>query len=272
MNSTQYLPSESAAILIEQAALRELHAAADARLSNQLGMHLREKDGLLMSAFSHDPGIVLNRASGLGVSSAVTPQQIEAVVDFYRQAGIRRFFLQDHPRATPAERNTWLAQAGLEKQRPWMKFRHSLDTLPPPSPHLAVEPVDAQRARECANIIVHGFDLQTNTAELLVRMMQRPNWQPVMVCIDGKVAGVACLYIRHGTGWCDWAATHPDYRARGVQSALLAERLRGAKIAGCHAVFATTGAAVPGDSQHSYNNLLRAGFREDYLADNYAPV
>lgn len=233
-------------------------------------MHLKETEGIVMSAFSHDPSIVLNRVSGLGVTSAVTPQHIDQVIEFYRQAGVGRFFLQDSPEAEPAERLIWYEQADLQKQRPWMKFRHSLDTLPPRSKHLKAESVSPKQAMECAQIIVHGVDLQNDTAELLALMMLRPDWQAVMVCIDGQVAGVAGLYIKQSTGWCDWAATHPDYRGRGVQSALLAERLHRAAAANCRAVFSTTGAAVPGDPQHSYNNLLRVGFREEYLVDNYS--
>jgi hypothetical protein len=34
-------------------------------------------------------------------------------------------------------------------------------------------------------------------------------------------------------------------------------------------VFAETGEAVPGDPQHSYRNLLRGGFRELTLRQNY---
>ena len=30
-----------------------------------------------------------------------------------------------------------------------------------------------------------------------------------------------------------------------------------------------TGEAVPGDAQHSYSNILRAGFAESYLRENW---
>ena len=201
---------------IEQHALRELHAAASQRLRAQLGMHLEESGGALLSAFSRDPSIVLNRVSGLGLVTPITPQQIDNIIDFYRHAGVGRFFLQDCPQATPAERITWYEEAGLIQQRAWMKFCHNLESLPPMSKELVVEPVDATRAIECASIVVHGFDLQAPTAELLATMILRPGWHSVMVRIREKVAGTAGLYINGDIGWCDWAATHPDYRGRGV--------------------------------------------------------
>ncbi len=60
MNTAAQLTPSVAATWIEQTALRELHAAADNRLRSNLGMHLNVTEGILMSAFSHDPSIVLS--------------------------------------------------------------------------------------------------------------------------------------------------------------------------------------------------------------------
>jgi hypothetical protein len=56
-----------------------------------------------------------------------------------------------------------------------------------------------------------------------------------------------------------------------VQRALLAHRCRQAEALGCRRVHTCTGEAVPGDPQHSYNNILRCGFRETYVRGNWAP-
>jgi hypothetical protein len=40
---------------------------------------------------------------------------------------------------------------------------------------------------------------------------------------------------------------------------------------GCSVLFTMTGEDVPGDAQHSYRNIMRAGFREGCLRDNWAP-
>jgi hypothetical protein len=36
-------------------------------------------------------------------------------------------------------------------------------------------------------------------------------------------------------------------------------------------MFTCTGVDVPGDPQHSYKNILKAGFREDYVRRNFSP-
>ena len=40
---------------------------------------------------------------------------------------------------------------------------------------------------------------------------------------------------------------------------------------GCKRMFTETGEAVEGDPQHSYKNILKAGFTESVLRENYAP-
>lgn len=40
---------------------------------------------------------------------------------------------------------------------------------------------------------------------------------------------------------------------------------------GCREMYTCTGEAVPGDPQHSFKNIAKAGFTETYVRDNYAP-
>jgi GNAT superfamily N-acetyltransferase len=73
-------------------------------------------------------------------------------------------------------------------------------------------------------------------------------------------------------GWLDWGATAPAFRRRGSQSALLRRRILDALDMGCRLILTETGEEVEGDPQHSYKNILRMGFREAYVRENYAPL
>lgn len=262
---------EHAAQAIETAALRDLHAAADDELRRQLGLQLHEVNGALVSVAGGDPGILLNRTTGFGVDTPASRRQVEEITTIYRDAGVARYFVQHHPHAQPPELPEWLVANKLEPQRAWMKFRHDLVVAPADAGDPAPEPVTAGDAREFGAIAADGFDLKPETGALLARLVGRPGWHPLLVRIDGEIGGVATLYIHEDMGWCDWAVTRPAFRCHGIQRRLLAARLRLARKLGCSAVYTTTGAAVPGDAQHSYNNILNAGFRELYLSDNYAP-
>lgn len=52
---------------------------------------------------------------------------------------------------------------------------------------------------------------------------------------------------------------------------VLAQRIRTAIEQGCECLFSETGEAVPGDPQHSFRNLVRAGFAPTHTRENFAP-
>jgi ribosomal protein S18 acetylase RimI-like enzyme len=73
--------------------------------------------------------------------------------------------------------------------------------------------------------------------------------------IDGAVAGGASMRLAQGVAQLCGAATAPALRRRGVQTALLAERLAVARAAGCDVAVVTT---QPGSK--SQENAQRQGF------------
>ena len=94
----------------------------------------------------------------------------------------------------------------------------------------------------------------------------------LFVSYDGdEPAGAGALMVDDGVGWIEWGATSPAFRCRGSQGAIMAARLRKAQQLGCSHVFTETGEAVPGDPQHSYGNIQKAGFVESKLRQNFAP-
>jgi GNAT superfamily N-acetyltransferase len=72
---------------------------------------------------------------------------------------------------------------------------------------------------------------------------------------DGELAGAGSMRLQHGIAQLAGAATLPQHRRRGVQSALLAHRLAFAAQRGCDFAVVTT---QPGSK--SQQNMHRAGF------------
>jgi GNAT superfamily N-acetyltransferase len=72
---------------------------------------------------------------------------------------------------------------------------------------------------------------------------------------DGVAAGGASLRLFDGVAHLCGAATLPEHRRNGVQSALLATRLEAARRAGCDVAVVTT---QPGSK--SQENVQRQGF------------
>ena len=258
---------------IERAALADLQAAASPELVEALGLQALSRGGALVSVAGGLPAsaIVINRAIGLGLSQPETEDSVAALVAAYRGAGVRRYFVQRHPAARPARLVDWLQAAGLEKVRGWQKFSRGREAAPKTETDLRIEQVGPEQGAAFGRIVCDAFDLGDAAVPWLAGLPGRPGWQ-VFMSFDGEEpAGTGTVFVEDGLAWFDFGATAPTYRRRGSQSALLARRVQHALDLGCRKLFTCTGEAVPGDPQHSYSNIQRAGFREDYLRENYAP-
>lgn len=89
-----------------------------------------------------------------------------------------------------------------------------------------------------------------------MRAMARPSaHRRYLARLDGVVAGAGSLWIGEGVAQLSGAATLPAFRRRGVQTALLAARLREARAAGCELATITT---QPGS--RSQRNAQERGF------------
>jgi GNAT superfamily N-acetyltransferase len=77
--------------------------------------------------------------------------------------------------------------------------------------------------------------------------------------VDGAAAGGASAFVHNGVAGMFGASTLPEFRGRGVQSALLAARLEWAVGHGCDLA---KGITLPGSSSH--RNHERFGFRVVY--------
>src|SRR5215213_7137366 len=93
----------------------------------------------------------------------------------------------------------------------------------------------------------------------VARWAELDAWRLYLARIDGEPAGAALLSLDADLGYLANASTLPEYRRRGVQTALIARRIEDAARAGCDA--ACSGAAFGSPSQR---NLQRAGLQVAY--------
>jgi hypothetical protein len=264
----------SEAEAIERAALSAQHACAGDDIRAALGLGLvAVGDGVASIAPALPASAVTeNRVLGLGSAAPVQPADVVRAVALYREAGVARFFLHLAPDARTAEVTAALQTAGLEPARRWRKFARRLDTPLPALPQgPTVREIGAARAERFAAIVCAGFDLGDVAIPWFARLPGRAGWRAFMA-FDGETPlGVGALFVRGDVAWTDFGATDPAQRGRGAQYANLVHRLHVARSLGCTRAYTCTGEAVPGDPQHSYRNILRAGFAEAALRENWAP-
>ena len=267
------MSAESTRLLedIERKALLALHDGASAELREALGLTWQEVDGVGVSIARNDPSILLNRAIGLGISQTASRSTVKDVVELYRAAGVGRYFFHLHPEAEPSDLAGWMHDAGLERGRGWMKFLRLRDASEDRPSDLTLREIGAEDAAAFGRIAAANFGMSDAAAPLVSGLQGSPGWHLFMSFDGATPAGTGALYIDDGIAWCDWGATDPAFRGRGSQSALLAARVTKAIDAGAKLMATETGEEVPGDPQHSYHNILKAGFREAVVRENWVP-
>jgi len=111
--------------------------------------------------------------------------------------------------------------------------------------------------------VAQGFSENYPVTEESIKIMKVFGLSRGMECylasIDGKVAGGATLSLRGKIAGLFGASTLPEFRKRGVQTALLRARLRRAAEAGCEIAMSL---AQPGS--HSQRNITKLDFRTLY--------
>ena len=258
---------------IERASLSELHDVLTPEISESLGIQRLSIGSAMVSIAGNLPtsAIVLNRSIGLGLPGPESKESIIDIVEAYRQAGVARYFIHVHPNANPDNIPGWIGEAGLEKTRGWQKFARGTAPVEPSTSPLDVRKVDKKHASDVARIVCNAFDLGDAALPWIELLPNCPHWHVFMTFDGDNPAGVGAIYIDGDIAWTDFGATDLEFRRQGSQSALLSHRVQFALDQGCKKIFNCTGEEVPGDPQHSYSNILKTGFSEDYIRTNYAP-
>lgn len=256
----------------ESRALQAWHAAFRASGIADYDWRIEPVGDALCSVSSSDPSILLNRVLGLGSKGPPGIEQLRAIREIYDEAGVDRFFLHVVPAWKGDDTNDLLGAAGYRKYRGWMKFVHGPGEVRLSETDLDIRPVGPEYGDAFAAIAAPAFGL-LEVSQPVVALLPAVEGQMAFMSFDGEApAGTGAIFVDDSTAALDWGATHPEFRRRGGQTAVLGRRIRYARDLGCETICTMTGEAVPNDPQHSYNNILKNGFEEAYLRENWIPV
>ncbi len=203
-----------------------------------------------------------NQIVGMGLYGEVTAEDVDRVEDFYHSRGVPSTVV-----VSPLAHASLLALLGQRGYR-IAEFNSVLirqigaaESFTPPA-GIAIERVSAETAGLWRHAIAQGFsDVVPVSEDVCDGFAFMPGSLDFLARIGDRVAGgcsgriisearIAALY---GT------ATLPEFRRRGVQSALIGRRLQEAALTGCeYAVVCTQ----PGSG--SQRNLQRYNFRVAY--------
>ncbi len=206
----------------------------------------------------------LSRAAGLGMTLPVRSADLDRVEAFYAERGgpaqVDLCPLADRSLLEGlSERGYRIAEFNTVLVRPLPPG----EELPEPPPDVEVAPAHDADEELWSRTVAAGFASDEGGIEELARVA-RPLFRmasavPFLARVGGEPAGGGVLTLRDGLAALFGTSTVPGRRRMGVQTALLAARLRraaeaGADLAVCY--------ALPGSG--SQRNVERLGFRVAY--------
>lgn len=244
----------------DESLARRLEAVSDRYMLEWLsgtGAELQRFGGAVAAVDSSRPELdFVNRVYGLWPEDA---ERVGEIVHSYRDRGVRGWFelapCEGFPRLAEALADAGAAQVGY----------HAVLCGPaqPLEPALDVAEVGAADVALFADVLLRGHGVPEAERERdpasIERWLGIEGWRLYLARVEGEVAGAAVLTIGDGLGQLANASTVPEYRGRGVQTALIARRLTDAAASRCELACSS---AVFGST--SQRNLERAGLRVAY--------
>jgi GNAT superfamily N-acetyltransferase len=210
-------------------------------------------------------GSMLNETRGMGLNGPVSGEDLDAVehVFFGRGTSVKMGVC---PLADPSLLEGLSARGyravGFEDVL-YRELNRS-ETFPLPPEGIVLSPTDlAEEVEVGGDVLARGF-MAPDEPSLAMRehftmSRQVEGLVGLLARVGEEPAGAACLLVRDGMAMMCGAATLPEFRNRGVQTALAHARLARAAEAGCGIV---QFGALPGSTSH--RNAERLGFRVAY--------
>lgn len=216
-------------------------------------------------------GSPVTQAIGLGLDGKVEDADVERLEEFYWSRGVAAE-LEVCPLVDISIYQLLAKRAYrlTEVSNVLVRELHASDTFPANAPGITIRAAKESEAMLWASTVAQGFAEHFPVTDVLLDTMQaffhRGSASSFLLAFadDAPVGGAAAAAYK-GVGGLFGASTLPSFRRRGVQSALLAERLRWAQQQGCD-----LGASIAQPASASQRNIERFGFRVAYTRTKLA--
>lgn len=253
----------------EFAAYVDLYRAAPAALRREHAIEVVPLSAATcLGCRDFDPPAIFRRPVGLGVGRAVSEAELEAVLAHMDARGLR-YAVPVAEQTRPSELSAWLAQRGFTRGYAWMRFRRDCSTSRAALTNLQLRVAGTELGADFGRVVAEGFGLPAAIAPWLAALPGRASWICLLAFDGASPVAAGAAYLDGDHAWLGFGATLASHRRRGAQSALLARRIEEAAARGARVAVTETGERLPDRPSHSYRNLLRAGFQERYLRQNW---
>lgn len=212
------------------------------------------------------PGIPNPFFNQVFISGAAQLQDVESALALFEQHGMKPQ-LDLGSGATSSALARCLSQRGFVHTQSYpVLIQPERDAAESPESDILVTRVESVTALEAfKDVYVRGWQVEAWLAPSLQSYMEHwlslPGWTLYLASQQNVPIGIGVLFEHSGVAYLADAATAPESRTRGAQSALIARRIADARQNGARVVFSR---AEFGSI--SLRNLERAGFESRYTA------
>lgn len=260
---------------IERRMYLDLYDALPASVARKCGISRAEDGGALQLTCETRNHPFFNRVMGVGARAEKLAAWLDRIEEHYAGRGITRWMLQVAPAGLSPGLTDALSERGLVPLRGWVKhagrvddLRASIATRPG---NLRVERIGSEGGEAFASILVPAFDFPGGSGSWPAATVGRPGWLHYLA-YDGEMpAACGAMFVMAGVATLTFAATRPECRQRGAQTALIARRIRDARDLGLDWIVTETDEELPHRPNPSYRNVERAGMPARYLRSNWGP-
>jgi GNAT superfamily N-acetyltransferase len=272
MNTANWGPLQAALICETSEACTYASIVAAAQSIEHVSLEASQFAGGVALRCPHERATtLLNRVIGLGLHEEITGQIIGDLATHYAAAGAP-WGIELTPAATSPEVLAMLKGVRLRRSLPTAVLAIGCDrhaSLPPP---VRIERVGAEWGEEAANIEAGVFGVSTTFRSLLAALAKVSSFRQ-WLAFEGETPVAACLtHVAGEVAWFGWCATLPEFRGRGIQSALLSSCIADAGQLGCRWMTAETAVGTADLPDRSFRNMLRFGFAEVYRRHTYIHI
>ena len=254
-------------------AWEDMFRAAPPAFAEAAGVAARRVAGALVIQWAATGRRYFSRAIGLGVLEPVRPEDVDLILEGYREAGISMFLLQSQPDCRPGEYEAWLRERGLAPFDAQERVVRNGAPAPGPLPRtreIAVERVDRARADEWAEFVQRVYRL--DTGDWLQQLFERPGWSHYIACEDGRIVGARGMYIGpRGIAWLGMDGPVPGVMTDDYEpdAALCARIVADGLEAGARGFIADIEAPSEGRDTPAYDYFARLGFHIPYTRTHW---
>ncbi len=221
-----------------------------------------------LSCLGLEPATMFRRAVGLGLHRPATEAELDAALAHMNRLGLR-YAVPLAPHARPAALASWLEQRGFTRGYAWMKFSRRCDARLNSPTNLEIRIAGRELGSAFGKVVAEGFGLAPTIAPWVGALAGRQDWVCVMAFDGATPVAAGAVYLKGKYAWLGFGATLPSHRRHGAQGALLARRIAEAAARGACIAVTETGERQPDEPSNSYRNILKAGFEERQLRQNW---